>query len=205
MSIQTELTRITNAKAAIKTAIEGKGVTVPDGTLLDGMAALIEAIEAGGNTNVIMGSFIPASSGVIEIDLTELGYNYERYPKARFLFEDDNYSMNSDYHTCRRTIAVFDISGDVKITEVDQDSGIGFTSLSVYQNNGDIYTKYGSASVSKFFSSTTNPSGSSSYNAMNGRIYKNNMAVIRFFAFDPTTDYKYGCIVGRNYRWGVIF
>lgn len=48
MSIQTELTRITNAKAAIKAAIEGKGVTVPDGTLLDGMAALIESIEAGG-------------------------------------------------------------------------------------------------------------------------------------------------------------
>ena len=48
MSIQTELTRITNAKAAIKTAIEGKGVTVPAGTLLDGMAALIESIEAGG-------------------------------------------------------------------------------------------------------------------------------------------------------------
>lgn len=48
MSIQTELTRITNAKAAIKTAIEGKGVTVPDGTLLDGMAALIESIEASG-------------------------------------------------------------------------------------------------------------------------------------------------------------
>lgn len=48
MSIQTDLTRIKNAKAAIKTAIEGKGVTVPDGTLLDGMAALIESIEAGG-------------------------------------------------------------------------------------------------------------------------------------------------------------
>ena len=43
MSIQSELTRLTNAKAAIKTAIEGKGVTVPDTTLLDGMAALIEA------------------------------------------------------------------------------------------------------------------------------------------------------------------
>ena len=48
MSIQTELTRITNAKAAIKTAIEGKGVTVPEATLLDGMAGLIESIEAGG-------------------------------------------------------------------------------------------------------------------------------------------------------------
>ena len=48
MSVQTELTRITNAKAAIKTAIEGKGITVPAGTLLDGLATLIESIEAGG-------------------------------------------------------------------------------------------------------------------------------------------------------------
>lgn len=50
MSIQTELTRITNAKTAIKTAIEGKGVTVPDATLLDGMASLIESIKAGGGS-----------------------------------------------------------------------------------------------------------------------------------------------------------
>lgn len=48
MGIQTELTRISNAKSAIKAAIEGKGVTVPDGTLLDGMGALIGSIEAGG-------------------------------------------------------------------------------------------------------------------------------------------------------------
>ena len=60
MSIQTELTRITNAKAAIKTAVEGKGVTVPDGTLLDGMAALIDGIEGGGCT-ITSGSFTPAS------------------------------------------------------------------------------------------------------------------------------------------------
>lgn len=48
MSVQSEITRLQNAKAAIKAAIEGKGVTVPDGTLLDGMAALIENIETGG-------------------------------------------------------------------------------------------------------------------------------------------------------------
>lgn len=47
MSIQTDLTRIKNAKSAIKTAIEGKGVTVPDTTLLDGMAAMIDGIESG--------------------------------------------------------------------------------------------------------------------------------------------------------------
>ena len=67
MSIQTELTRITNAKAAIKTAIEGKGVTVPDGTLLDGMASLIEGIEAGGGGGfqVALGTFIPAETKTI--------------------------------------------------------------------------------------------------------------------------------------------
>ena len=62
MSIQTELTRLTNAKAAIQTAIEGKGVTVPSGTLLDGMAALIESIEAGGSENQLAyGTYTPAS------------------------------------------------------------------------------------------------------------------------------------------------
>ena len=48
MSIQTELTRLMNAKAAIQSAIEGKGVTVPSGTRLDGMAPLIDSIETGG-------------------------------------------------------------------------------------------------------------------------------------------------------------
>ena len=48
MSVQTEITRIESAKTAIAAAIEGKGVTVPDGTLLDGMAPLIDSIEAGG-------------------------------------------------------------------------------------------------------------------------------------------------------------
>lgn len=61
MGIQTDLSRIINAKAAIKAAIEGKGVTVPDATLLDGMAALIESIEAGG------GSGINATAGTITV------------------------------------------------------------------------------------------------------------------------------------------
>ena len=72
MSIQTELTRITNAKAAIKTAIEGKGVTVPDGTMLDGMAALIEAIEAGGGGDFNFDGYIgitKATSGTYTVKL----------------------------------------------------------------------------------------------------------------------------------------
>ena len=65
MSIQTELTRLTNAKAAIQTAIEGKGVTVPSGTLLDGMAALIESIETGGG--LTHNSLYKAASGTFTV------------------------------------------------------------------------------------------------------------------------------------------
>lgn len=70
MSIQTELTRITNAKAAIKTAIEGKGVTVPDGTLLDGMAALIESIQAGGGEENLFGTYFETGSIIPASDIT---------------------------------------------------------------------------------------------------------------------------------------
>ena len=48
MSIQSEITRLETAKSDIATAITNKGVTVPSGTKLDGMAALIGSIESGG-------------------------------------------------------------------------------------------------------------------------------------------------------------
>ena len=53
MGVQTEITRIQNAKAAIKAAIEGKGVTVPDATMLDGMAPLIASIQTGGGAPAV--------------------------------------------------------------------------------------------------------------------------------------------------------
>lgn len=47
-TIAQEITRLTTAKADLKTAIEGKGVTVPSSTLLDGYAALVDQIQQGG-------------------------------------------------------------------------------------------------------------------------------------------------------------
>lgn len=70
MSIQTELTRIINAKAAIKTAIEGKGVTVPEATLLDGMAALIDSIEAGGGEKTLFGAYFETGSIIPASNIT---------------------------------------------------------------------------------------------------------------------------------------
>lgn len=94
MSIQTELTRITNAKAAIKAAIEGKGVTVQDATLLDGMASLIESIETGGGggINATVGT-ITASSDVEDYVLT---HGLGEVPKFFFIGMMGDYSKLSD-------------------------------------------------------------------------------------------------------------
>lgn len=61
MSVQTELDRLNAAKNSLKTAIEGKGVAVPDGTKIDGYGALVEQISG-------------AASPVIEpLEVTENG------------------------------------------------------------------------------------------------------------------------------------
>ena len=73
MSISTDLTRLQSAKAAIKTAIQNKGVTVPDGAKLDAFAALIDSIEAGGATGITTGIYIPASTGYNNVITHGLG------------------------------------------------------------------------------------------------------------------------------------
>ena len=98
MSIQTELTRITNAKAAIKAAVEGKGVTVPDGTLLDGMAALIEGIEAGGGTisgkKFISGEITFSETPTSEISISHDSLGFHSQP---FVFLAASATAPSDH------------------------------------------------------------------------------------------------------------
>ena len=97
MSIQTELTRLTNAKAAIQTAIEGKGVTVPSGTLLDGMAALIESIEAGGgNFSVETGSITFAESDKPKSTPLVISHSLGKTPFA-FIAYNGTSSLNPQY------------------------------------------------------------------------------------------------------------
>ena len=97
MSIQTELTRLTAAKAAIQAAIEGKGVTVPDGTLLDGMAALIDAIEAGGGGNIVAGSFTPTSD--IKTYTVNHNFNTKDICFVVFMSANKNYVSRGIVHS----------------------------------------------------------------------------------------------------------
>lgn len=52
MSVQSEVTRLTNAKSALKTSIENKGVTVPTTTKLEGYSALVDAIQTGSSSGI---------------------------------------------------------------------------------------------------------------------------------------------------------
>lgn len=104
MSIQTELTRLQSAKAAIKTAIEGKGVTVPEAILLDGMAPLIESIEAGGGGSFDLSNFLQNITDVISFSFTPTsdggGYSISKpstnsIPRMGFVYADD---ISYDYN-----------------------------------------------------------------------------------------------------------
>ena len=91
MSVQSEITRIESAKTAIAAAIEGKGVTVPDATLLDGMAPLIESIEAGGGADIspwsdmVTFSITPAEDLTGDIDFTLFVPDITSFPSAFIL------------------------------------------------------------------------------------------------------------------------
>ena len=114
MSIQTELTRITNAKAAIKTAIEGKGITVPDATLLDGMAAMIESIETGGGARIARGTITPASL----VNYIEVTHGLGVIPNFAFIIKTygNNFSSNT-YAACFK-----DVNGGVSILRAGENT-----------------------------------------------------------------------------------
>ena len=120
MSIQTELTRITNAKAAIKTAIEGKGVTVPDATLLDGMASLIESIQAGGGGGSGTGS----------------GYATGTYTVASNITIGTDISKALKIDTGLSEVKIFAFSKNFKVSHISNYELL--SGIWVY-NNGDYY------------------------------------------------------------------
>ena len=110
MGIQTDLSRIINAKSAIKAAIEGKGVTVPDATLLDGMAALIESIEAGGGGYEV-------SFGLINLaeDSTTISWEHglSKAPNFGMICLVNGYSVAAYANMLRAFYKRYNINGNV--------------------------------------------------------------------------------------------
>lgn len=73
MSIQSEIERISQAKTDIHSAIESKGVTVPDDTLISEMAPYIQQIREAGTVVTSVNSIGPDGSGNVELTATNVG------------------------------------------------------------------------------------------------------------------------------------
>lgn len=141
MSVQSEITRIESAKTAIATAIEGKGVTVPEGTKLDGMAALVEAISAGGGMNFVTGTFTTTDDITSNIVIThDLGV------KPQLFFVACSKNAKNAYSGSTPTVMVF--------AYFMMDNNKRYY-LCRYQKVGHSVSEYGSGSVSVSGTGTT--------------------------------------------------
>ena len=154
MSVQSELTRLETAKAAIKAAIEGKGVTVPAGTLLDGMASLIESIEAGGGGGSGTGS----------------GYATGIYTVASEITIGTNKSKALKIDTGLSEVNIFAFIQNLKVSSPSNYELL--SGIWVY-NNGDYYGiryhKESASNSARFASNLNNQyTGHNFYNEGNG-------------------------------------
>lgn len=189
MSVQSEITRLTTAKAAIKAAIEGKGVTVPDATLLDGMAPLIESIEAGGG-DVVLGEITFTSDE--NVTLTDAFPVRSQAPKAFFWFEK-GIAFNDTTHTKRRPLAFSAARSDGGTTS---DTAGRYTYAYIEAPAGSNTASAYGRDVTNIFNSTA-PATSNTYTNMVGNY---NTGTLYF----GVESFYYGFIQGRTYVWGVI-
>lgn len=191
MSIQTELTRLTNAKAAIKTAIEGKGVTVPDTTLLDGMAALIESIEAGGLPGFYTGTITgTGEKGAVTI---ENAFTAGEAPRVIILYEehaDNNSSTDDSLYYPKSFIARNNLANTANTTT----STSFYTMYYATKKSGSNVSVYAKGSGVNGY---LNSSASDNYYRTIGGTLSNG-------ALSVYCEGTYGIRAGLTYRWVAI-
>lgn len=117
MSISSEINRLQMAKSDIASAIEEKGVTVSEDTKLDGMAALISAIQAESDTSFVRTrTVIEANATSVTIPRNEGDSavyddtSFLLYYNGLLLSPNDHYTVNSAGDTIELTFEA--TSGD---------------------------------------------------------------------------------------------
>ena len=105
MTIAEEITRLSNAKANIKQAIENKGVEVSDSALLDEYPALIDSIEVGSGGGSA-DPFYETMWNAITNNGTDYSYLFHNYQGTELDVSNWDTSnvttMNSMFYDCRK-------------------------------------------------------------------------------------------------------
>ena len=119
MSVQSEIDRIAGAKSDISTAITNKGVTVPSGTKLDGMAALIDSISGGEDVIIKRVTFRPSANLLLSDNRCVINHNCGKIPKAVFIFSNNTSTSYVGYGY------IFNFSGSNNTTDVSMYTSFG--------------------------------------------------------------------------------
>lgn len=187
--METELGTVDNAVTAALSALVEKGVEVPEGTNVTGLAELIAAIEAGGG-DVVLGEITITSNE--NVTLTDAFPVRSQAPKAYFWFEK-GLLFSDTTHTKYRPLAAI---------AARTDGGTGIDTSGTYVG-AYVQTSSGSNyySADKINSTNMFNAGSAATYA-NYAIMKGNYRTGTLY-FGVKSN-KYGFIEGRTYVWGVI-
>lgn len=90
MSIQSEITRIENAKSSIKSAIESKGVSVPANAKIDDYGDLVNQITQDGSGGETGGNLY-----INNLNSSQFDYIWVIYDSNKIYFR--NYYVNNDF------------------------------------------------------------------------------------------------------------
>lgn len=137
MSVQQEIQRIESAKTSLKTAIEGKGVTVPDGTKLDGYGALVSRISQSGGGSGGGGGVTVEILPLTMADYVSTSVDITGKKFALFFDYDPSHSLYSALNPGIGVDTIYNLTGNPQDTVVASQS-----ETSVYTFKGDyVYSR----------------------------------------------------------------
>ena len=151
MTIADQITRLNNAKANIRQAIENKGVTVSDSALLDEYPALISSIPMEGgdpyyedlfnlrtNNGTNMNSLFARTSG--ELDLRRL--DVSNVTSMDYMFDHSSVSVNIDgwntSNVTSMTSMFYYFTGSIDISKLDTSKVTDASYMFNYANTDNI-------------------------------------------------------------------
>ena len=188
MSVQTQIDRISGAVSDALAALTEKGVTVPEETKVDGLAALIESIEADGAGELFHAEITPATSGeVLTFEVGEIG---ERIAAVIASLKPD------DYIESRKNYAVSHIAA---LNQNPVSSNPRAVYIVSYQDGVSAYVSKGASAQNR----GGTPNGTASYDSFSFWNSMRDKPLAKFYVTNGAES-KYGLLVGKTYDIWVI-
>ena len=187
MSVQTQIDRISGAVQSALAALTEKGVTVPDGTKVDGLAALIAAIEAGGGGLEVKSFTVATNTQNFVVE------KLDAVPRA-VAWWDADFSNSED--------TVIDQYKPILANMLRIYGGNSMRAVSAYKSSSSKATSYSSAVQSNRTTATFSAGDSTFFSTDAFRVMKNGADKLCLAAFVLG---NYGFRAGQTINYVVIW